>query len=1386
MSEEKTNPFPGLRPFKFHEHELFFGREEQYEQMVKKLGSTRFLAVVGTSGSGKSSLVRAGLIPALYHGMMTNPRPKWRAAIFRPKEDPIRELSMALNHRRVFGASQTGNGSSRFRVGEVIDWPSLCARLNDETEKARTGPTSRVIGRLPLNLKQVILGGASKRDLEQLPRSEFVHAFNAILQQRDFYHATEFERVAVTHETRELLKRGQHNLSDTEIEKLNRLLLEASYPQEIAKNAAIQTKITEVTLRLGDLGLVEAVRQANLGSDENLLVVVDQFEELFRYAKISENGPHGNQAAAFVKLLLEASNQRDIPIYIVLTMRSDYLGDCAKFWDLPEAINEGQYLIPRLTRDQFREAIRGPITSRGVEIAPQLVNRLLRDMGDDPDQLPILQHALMRTWEKWNDDHVEGQRIDVRHYDAVGKMAEALCLHADEAYNDLPDDRSRWIAEKLFKCLTEKGSGERETRRPTQLRELRAISKAEYKELISVINVFRQKGRSFLMPSAGKTLTRKSSIDISHESLIRNWKRLRQWVDDEAQAASNYRRLAETAKLHDEGKAPLLSDVEVKHALGWRNQNNRNRAWAARYHPYFNDTIQKTYKHAKSEKSRRLRDRIIFDRAIAFLDTSRLACLRKKEELKKRRRLQLRRTQAIAAVFILAFVFCLVFWQTARTEKELSKLLIYAGNINSARSEFDRGDFARMYRLLGTLSAPAYDHMRGFEWHFSTRPDKSLQYRLTQPDSVLSVAYLPDRHQLASACADGTVTLWDAKTGSEINHFKLAERAAKVVFSPDGKSVATVDSTQKEATLWDMTDGRRIGDLKEFDPAEGTSGEHTHSQDNKTNVQAVAVAPDGKFVVVSLASRDEQNPESSKNTIQIWDASTLRLTNQTSETSSHAFLTLAVSIDGTVAIGSSEGTIDLLAAQSLQRLGRFQETFRNTIDMLGPDSGTNSITTLAFSPDGKMLASGRTDGSINLWSVAAQKEVKTISAHPRPITSIAFSEDGKTLASAGDNGSVGIWETGCLSALSTKNESKDCREQAVLTGHSDSILSVSFRSDSNLLATASRDKTVGLWDTNAKSDARSTSFPGYLDQTSFIKFSPDGKVLGAVSRKGLVKVWDATTMEEKSLRGSDGRPRIDRFASLVFAPGGKVFATWNPEGGITLWDTNTLTETGKLQGATPTPRENKFLMAFSKKSDRLITWTQEEGITVYDTKLKLAKVSTRPLLTTSNFLLVAFSPDLGILAAGISNGGVELWDTRTGRLLTELRGNSGPVLSIAFSNDGRRLATGYADNTVKIWDPTNFEKPVTLTGHSAPVQALAFSDDGKRLATGSWDASVKIWDTDPNHWDMNVDLWNRTKNRQELLTLQEKGQEDPILSVSFSPDGKTLAAARANNSIRLW
>ena len=457
------NPFPGLRPFREDEEALFFGRESQVDTLVDTLAATRFLAVVGSSGSGKSSLVNCGLVPALHRGLLASAGSGWRVAIMRPGHRPIHALAQAL--------AQPG----------VLPQP--------DAEAA---------------------------------------GFSA-------------------------------------------------------------TELVESTLRMGKLGLLEAYResvpeQASAGP-RNLLVVVDQFEELFRYRGLAAavgEASASETAIAFINLLLEVTSQRQLPVYVVLTMRSDFLGDCAQFSGLPEAINRGQYLVPRMSRDERRAAIAGPLRVCGADIDPVLLTRLVNDVGDNPDQLSILQHALNRTWARWRDDGARGP-LALPHYEAVGTMAHALNQHAEEAFAELPNGEPRALCEALFKAITDKGTDARGTRRPTRLDELCAITGATVEALTAVMAGFRDPSRAFLMPPHGAPLTPDTPVDISHESLMRVWQRLRQWGDDEAQSAQTYRRLAETAELKAAGQAGLLGPPELQVALSWRDRRRPTAAWAQRY-----------------------------------------------------------------------------------------------------------------------------------------------------------------------------------------------------------------------------------------------------------------------------------------------------------------------------------------------------------------------------------------------------------------------------------------------------------------------------------------------------------------------------------------------------------------------------------------------------------------------------------------------------------------------------------------------------------------------------------------------------------------------------------------------------------------------------------
>jgi|GEM_PF-723919 len=452
IDEDETlrNPFPGLRPFRTSEAHLFFGREGQSEELIERLMRTRFLAVLGNSGSGKSSLVRAGLIPALHAGRKQRQVSDWKIVICRPGNSPLQNLAAAL----------------------------AGARLNDTRQE----------------------------------------------------------------------------LVEPEVRRLLPVLQESSF------------------------GLLEA--EERRGDLDKTLLIVDQFEELFRFGKEIPPG----DAAHFVDLLLNAVGQEGAHIYVVITMRSEFLGECVRYRGLPEIINSGQYLVPRLTGENVRRAVTGPLAVVHAPMDAAFANRLVREVGDNMDQLPLMQHALMRSYKKWQD---EGSKTPIGHseYDAVGGMENAMGHHADELYDSL-DQKGRQIARLLFQRLTDLGAGEQGGRRPTIMEEIYGLCEAvpaTRAEVEVVIERFRDINASFLMPPPGAALQEGNMLDISHESLIRNWDKLRKWAAEETEAARLYQRL-EQGRMETDADGGGLPPIVLQRLEEWLATSGVNAFWAARYH----------------------------------------------------------------------------------------------------------------------------------------------------------------------------------------------------------------------------------------------------------------------------------------------------------------------------------------------------------------------------------------------------------------------------------------------------------------------------------------------------------------------------------------------------------------------------------------------------------------------------------------------------------------------------------------------------------------------------------------------------------------------------------------------------------------------------------
>ncbi|MFB0627822.1 trypsin-like peptidase domain-containing protein [Streptomyces sp. AB3(2024)] len=403
------------------------------------------------------------------------------------------------------------------------------------------------------------------------------------------------------------------------------------------------------------------------------------------------------------------------------------------------------------------------------------------------------------------------------------------------------------------------------------------------------------------------------------------------------------------------------------------------------------------------------------------------------------------------------------------------------------------------------------------------------------------------------------------------------------------------------------------------------------------------------------------------------------------------------------------------------------------------------VETVAFSPDGRTLASSSDDHTVRLWDAATGKHRRTLTGHTGAVYTVAFSPDGRTLASSSDDGTVRLWD-----AATGKH-------RRTLTGHTGAVSTVAFSPDGRTLAIGSDDTTIRLWDTATGKHRRTLT--GHTDRLYMVAFSPDGRTLASASSDESVRLWDtATGKTRRTLTG-----QTDEVTSVAFSPDGHTLASGSIDHTVWLWDTATGTARGTLTGHDG----GVSMVAFSPDGRTLATGSYDHTVRLWD----MATGTNRPPLTGHKSWVnsVAFSPDGRALATGSADRTVRLWNAATGALLHTLTGHTGWVQPVAYSPDGRTLATGGEDRTVRLWDAATGRLLHTLTGHKGWVEALAFSPDGRILATGGEDKTVRIWDA--------------VTGRAETATTGFPGE---VWSVAFSPDGHTLAIAGDNNSVRLW
>jgi energy-coupling factor transporter ATP-binding protein EcfA2 len=980
------NPFPGIRSYEINEDELFFGRDLQVNELIEKLFQTRFLAIVGSSGCGKSSIIKAGIIPALLKNKTVHPVSSWAMSVFRPADDPIGNLAESLT-----------------------------------------------------------AGNAKAKDI-----------------------ATE--------------------------------------------------------LRSGKDGLVRVLQTLTNPEEQSRLIIIDQFEELFRFKKSRTTFHTILETAAFIDLILFAIDQTEVPVYIILSMRTDFLDECTEFRGLSEAINRGYYLVPRMNSRERRLAITGPVGVKGCKITEELVECLLNDVGDDPDQLPIMQHSLMRTWDYWTLNRIGDQPIGMEHYTAIGTMKEALSVHLEEIFAELRDHKSKYIAEKLFKALTDITRESRGTRRPTQLSEIITLAEAREEEIIKVIDSFRKPGCAFLMPSAQVELHADSTLDISHESIMRVWTRLKKWVEEESRSAQLYLRLSKSAELYQEGKTGLWINPELQLALQWKDQSKPNATWAMRYDP-------------------------AFDRAMNFLQYSKKQNeleLSKKENQQKR---NLKRARTSAIVLGIASIISILFLvvslnlrfkaEASRKEalKKEKEAVFERKRMEEQRKEAvlqkkiseQQQQIAEQQKIITEQQRQYAVKQQGIA---QEQTSVAVQQKKKADESKQEALVARDEAQSQRKEAVTQKLIADQERIKAEESEKNTQRLRLLAISRSMAIQASqLFNTMKDdlpgllaVESWQLNNdnGGLANDPVIYSALSLISNNQIILRGHDDGVRSIALTKDGK----TLYSCGDDNK------LMIWNLTDLQLPPVQIAIPKQAqgvLRSIGLTFDDRLLIaGTTSGDLLIWKRSSINDLPKIihghtsvvnelvAHPARNFIASAGSDgklllwnvendafskttldSVSGKIGCVSYSPDGSVLAYGSGAGAVKIISMNKQplKSVALKSAGSAAL-SLTFCKDGRSLAAGFDNGTILVWNT----------DEPAVKPQEILGRHASGVTALAFSRNGLELASSGYDRTLKIAGFPSL-EAKPISIENHDLWVFDILFTPDNKQLISCSADKTIRIY---------------------------------------------------------------------------------------------------------------------------------------------------------------------------------------------------------------------------------------------------------------------------------------
>jgi WD40 repeat protein/class 3 adenylate cyclase len=1022
----------------------------------------------------------------------------------------------------------------------------------------------------------------------------------------------------------------------------------------------------------GELLAAAAAAVERTGSAARLVLVIDQFEEVFTICQDEER-------QAFVTALTRAAMTSSKAIGLVVSIRGDFYGHCAEYADLAELLGTAQVLVGPMTREELRRAIELPARRAGLRVEASLAEALVEQVADEPGGLPLLSTALVELWESRRN-----RWLRLEDFERTGGVHGAVARLAESAYEQLTSAEQA-IARAIFLRLAGPGEGAALVRRRASLSEFDIQREPSVGTVMSVL-------------TARRLLTRDAdTVEVAHEALLREWPRLTGWLEEDAHGRQLHRHLIGAARQWDQASrdaAELYRGARLSAVLDWAAAHG----------------------HELNELER------------AFVAESSRAAEREAERARRTNR-RLRALLAGVAVFmivaIVAAVLALVQRGRARDEAIAADARLFAAR---AATE-ERLDRSILFAMAGVQMENSIETQSALLSALLRSPAALRIFH--GPGNFFDVAVSADGRMIAASVATGEVFLFETASGRPIGDpvricdCRTSGQALALDFSPDGRTIAITQLGTDQQTgfflhLIDVEtgkvrataggpgmdavafspDGDTVatvgfgGVISLFDPVTGQRTDRIDIGSDAPNIPGLAFLPDGNRVVVAT----------SDGTTELWDLATAARVRRYPGVGR----TVAVSPDGRfAAVQAPDGAVTLLDL----RTGRTRSFPQNHEGVAG----------VAFGPDGSTLVSANIDGTVIEWNVDSMEPVQTMTGHSGRPLSLALTSDGATAYTTAADATIIEWDLAGDRRLG----------RTFAWGHaspSDVIPAFALDSSGQRLAIPDVDGTVGIWDLHKLSRLREISAPG---GTAAVAFAPDGEALATGgSQDGSIALWNAQDGTRIGSLTGDDEPAV---SSLAFSPDGETLAAGREDGSTSLWDVRSSKEVSSLGGGigpasdVEFSRDGQLLLVngcCQTATPEVVVWRLADRRRVVTLGIPVA------------YGAAELSPDGTTLAIADIDGLVRLYDARTGKPsgspIAQLDANG---VSIDFSPDGTTLVAASGAGSVLMFDVAT-GKPLgpSLPGPVREHAVARFSPDRATLVVTYAEGSAIAWDTRLDAW----------------------------------------------------